>query len=66
MCDGGVTNFDDAMIELDERDCWEMLGHASVGRLAVDVGGEPDIFPINFVVDDRTIVFRTADRRPRS
>jgi len=60
VCDGEVTKIDDAMIELDERECWEMLGHSTVGRLAVDVGGEPDIFPINYVVDDRTIVFRTA------
>ena len=25
------------------------------------VGTAPDIFPINYVVDDRTIVFRTAE-----
>ncbi len=32
----------------------------SVGRLAVIVDGHPDIFPVNYVVDERTVVFRTA------
>jgi nitroimidazol reductase NimA-like FMN-containing flavoprotein (pyridoxamine 5'-phosphate oxidase superfamily) len=55
-----VTTFDDAMQVLDEQQCWALLQHAKVGRLAVDVAGEPDIFPINYVVDERSIVFRTA------
>lgn len=45
---------------LDEPTCWELLRGTSVGRLAVDVAGQPDIFPINFVVDGSSIVFRTA------
>jgi nitroimidazol reductase NimA-like FMN-containing flavoprotein (pyridoxamine 5'-phosphate oxidase superfamily) len=28
--------------------------------LAVDVAGQPDIFPVNYVVDRRAIVFRTS------
>src|SRR6056297_2048490 len=45
---------------LSESECWELLDHAAVGRLAVDVAGQPDIFPINFVIDDGGIVFRSA------
>jgi uncharacterized protein len=45
---------------LDESACWDLLDRSSVGRLAVDVGGQPDIFPINFVVDHGSIMFRTA------
>ena len=45
---------------LTESECWELLDHAEVGRLAVDVAGQPDIFPINFIVENRTIVFRSA------
>ena len=30
------------------------------GRLALTVGGEPEIFPINYAVQDGTLVFRTA------
>jgi nitroimidazol reductase NimA-like FMN-containing flavoprotein (pyridoxamine 5'-phosphate oxidase superfamily) len=44
---------------LDQRDCWDLLRHGAVGRLAVVVDGEPDIFPVNYVVDHGTIVFRT-------
>ena len=40
--------------------CWGLLRSTDVGRLAVAVAGEPDIFPINYVVDGGTIVFRTA------
>ena len=45
---------------LDEPTCWELLATNTVGRLAVDVGGQPDIFPINYVVDHGSIVFRTS------
>ena len=45
---------------LEPERCWELLEATSVGRLAVDIAGRPDIFPINFVCDDQTIVFRTA------
>jgi nitroimidazol reductase NimA-like FMN-containing flavoprotein (pyridoxamine 5'-phosphate oxidase superfamily) len=45
---------------LSESECWDLLGHAEVGRLAVDIAGQPDIFPINFVVDKSGIVFRSA------
>jgi uncharacterized protein len=45
---------------LSESECWELLDAADVGRLAVDIAGQPDIFPINFVVDQSGIVFRSA------
>lgn len=41
--------------------CWSLLRTASVGRLAVIVDGHPEIFPINFVVDYGTAVFRTGE-----
>jgi nitroimidazol reductase NimA-like FMN-containing flavoprotein (pyridoxamine 5'-phosphate oxidase superfamily) len=34
---------------------------ADVGRLGVSIANRPDIFPINFVVDHGTVVFRTAE-----
>ena len=40
--------------------CWELLRHTEVGRLAVSTADHPEIFPVNFVVDRRTIVIRTA------
>jgi len=46
---------------LTEDDCWELLLSASLGRLAVSVAGEPDIYPVNFVAADRRLLFRTAE-----
>lgn len=44
---------------LSEQESWNLLGSGPVGRIGVIVNSAPEIFPINFVVDDRTIVFRT-------
>jgi len=46
---------------LDTAQCWEMLASVEVGRLAVAAAGDVDIFPLNFVVDDGAILFRTAE-----
>jgi nitroimidazol reductase NimA-like FMN-containing flavoprotein (pyridoxamine 5'-phosphate oxidase superfamily) len=46
--------------ELETHECLRLLRESPVGRLAVVVAGEPDIFPVNHVVDHGTIVFRTA------
>lgn len=45
---------------LDTSDCLELLRSEPVGRLAVAIRDQPDIFPINHIVDHGTIVFRTA------
>jgi nitroimidazol reductase NimA-like FMN-containing flavoprotein (pyridoxamine 5'-phosphate oxidase superfamily) len=49
------------VVELDESRCWTLLRQADVGRLAVAINERPDIFPINFVVDHGSVVFRTAE-----
>jgi uncharacterized protein len=46
---------------LETNRCWELLRAADVGRLAVVIGNHPEIFPVNFVVDHGTVVFRTAE-----
>ena len=45
---------------LTDDECWTLLDTTSVGRLAVDIAGKPDIFPINFVVDAKALVFRSG------
>jgi len=45
---------------LDERECWELLELAPMGRIALAAGGEIDIFPINFAVHDGCLWFRTG------
>ena len=49
------------MTILETDTCWDLLRRADVGRLAVSIADHPDIFPINFVVDHGTVVFRTAE-----
>ena len=39
----------------------ELLRSTEVGRLAVSITDHPDIFPVNFVIDRGTVVFRTAE-----
>ena len=46
---------------LSEDECWEFLLSATIGRLAVSVAGEPDIYPVNFVAADGRVLFRTAE-----
>jgi uncharacterized protein len=55
------TQPSDLMVVLDESACWALLRTAAVGRLAIVVNHRPEIFPINFVVDHATVVFRTAE-----
>ena len=45
---------------LDPQECWRLLREASVGRLAVIVDGHPDVFPVNYKVDNDSLVFRTG------
>ena len=49
------------MTILEPDQCWALLRSADVGRLAVSIVDQPDIFPINFVLDHGTVVFRTAE-----
>jgi hypothetical protein len=51
----------DAISILDEDQCWALLSCSEVGRLAVSIANRPDVFPVNYVVHGRTIVFRTAE-----
>ena len=46
---------------LDVAECLYLLRSAQVGRLGIAIMNVPDIFPVNFVVDDDTVVFRTAE-----
>ncbi|MCR2812610.1 pyridoxamine 5'-phosphate oxidase family protein [Microbacterium sp. zg.Y1090] len=45
---------------LSDDECWERLETQKLGRLVTHVGGVLDIFPVNFVVDEKSLVFRTA------
>ncbi len=53
-------NEDYRIVELEAQECWDILDRERFGRLAVAIGGDPDIFPINFLVDDGKLLMRTA------
>jgi uncharacterized protein len=46
---------------LDLHECLALLRRRDLGRLAVTIGDHPDIWPINYIVDHGTVVFRTAE-----
>jgi uncharacterized protein len=48
------------MEHLSPESCWDLLKTTPVGRIAVMVDGAPEVYPVNFVVDDRSVAFRTA------
>lgn len=51
----------DPVTVLDEREAWNLLSSVSLGRLVTSFGGQLEIFPVNFVVQNGTLLFRTAE-----
>ena len=53
------------IVVLDDKDAWRLLGGVSLGRLVTSFGGQLEIFPVNFVVQDsageKAVLFRTAE-----
>ena len=43
------------------HECWDLLAGVTLGRLVTSVDGQPEIFPVNYVVQRRSILFRTAE-----
>lgn len=48
------------VLVLDEEQIWKLLEHTAHGRLVITPGGRVEIFPLNFAVQDRTLVMRTG------
>lgn len=46
--------------ELSPDECMALLASHSIGRLAGVVDGRPFVFPVNYMVDGDTVVFRTS------
>ena len=56
-----MTTLHEGIASLSTHECLALLRSGEVGRLAVSITDHPDIFPINYVVDRGTVVFRTAE-----
>jgi nitroimidazol reductase NimA-like FMN-containing flavoprotein (pyridoxamine 5'-phosphate oxidase superfamily) len=50
----------DSTVHLEAEECWELLRSVDVGRLAVATGDDVEIFPVNFIVEERRLLFRTS------
>jgi nitroimidazol reductase NimA-like FMN-containing flavoprotein (pyridoxamine 5'-phosphate oxidase superfamily) len=46
---------------MNEQECWDRLSGVTLGRLATSIDSRPDIFPVNFVIQRRTVLIRTAE-----
>jgi nitroimidazol reductase NimA-like FMN-containing flavoprotein (pyridoxamine 5'-phosphate oxidase superfamily) len=55
-----MTGTDDVPVPLTEESAWAFLRTQEVGRLAYHLVGEVHIVPVNFAVQGRRLVFRTA------
>lgn len=51
-------------VELSTDECLERLGAQSVGRIVFCVDGHPQVYPVNFAIDEGTIVFRASPYGP--
>jgi nitroimidazol reductase NimA-like FMN-containing flavoprotein (pyridoxamine 5'-phosphate oxidase superfamily) len=54
------TRNPDGVAILSEHECWELLAGTTLGRLITSIDGQPEVFPVNYVVQRHTILFRTA------
>jgi hypothetical protein len=52
---------DEPVTILSEDESWRRLGGVALGRLVTSFAGEPEIFPVNFVVQGRTVLFRSSE-----
>ncbi len=48
-------------VTLTSAECWKFLSQTHVGRLAVNVDGSPDVFPVNYQLDGESLLFRTGN-----
>ena len=53
--DGGGT-----LTELHEDECWDLLRARTVGRVGWQGSDGPTIVPVNYVIDERAVIIRTA------
>jgi nitroimidazol reductase NimA-like FMN-containing flavoprotein (pyridoxamine 5'-phosphate oxidase superfamily) len=56
-----MTSAGEPITILSESESWNLLSSVALGRFVTSVDGQPEIFPVNFVVQRRTVLFRTAE-----
>ncbi|MEU1279216.1 pyridoxamine 5'-phosphate oxidase family protein [Streptomyces sp. NPDC005805] len=56
----GRAGYHPELVELDAPECWDLLGTHGVGRVAVTTPDGPAILPVNYVVSEGEVAFRTS------
>lgn len=56
-----MSAIDEPVTILSVSESWDLLARVALGRFVTSVAGEPEIFPVNFAVQNRTVLFRTAE-----
>ena len=56
-----MSNESDVVVFLSDRECWDRLAEQQLGRLVTRVGDVLDIFPVIYIVDGESLVFRTGE-----
>ena len=51
---------DQSIEVLSPEECFLLLGSRDLGRIAFSVEDQPEVFPINYAMEGRLVVFRTA------
>lgn len=52
---------DETVTTLTTEECWDLLRSHELGRLAFHLADEVHLVPVNYAVDDDTLLFRTAE-----
>lgn len=55
-----IADQENPVVVLDAAESWELLAGSELGRLAVSVGDQPEIFPVNYLAHDGVVLLRTA------
>lgn len=56
-----ATSTSEPVTILSEAESWNLLSSVALGRLVTVVAGQAEIFPVNFVTQRHTVLFRTAE-----
>ncbi|MFD9592971.1 helix-turn-helix domain-containing protein [Kitasatospora sp. NPDC059973] len=48
------------LLHLTEPECWDRVGTHGIGRIGLPTRPAPAVFPVNYTVDARTIVYHTS------
>jgi len=49
------------LVAIDEEECWQLVSTRRWGRLLVVVANHPELFPVDHLVDGRSLLVRTEE-----